>query len=97
MDFRPMADRVLVRRAEANTKTSAGFIIPDSVAEQDNRGTVVAIGPGRLLKHGDVVPIDEIRVNDMVMYDDGSAIPVKVNGENLLVIKEENIIAIVGS
>ena len=95
MDFRPMADRVLVRRAEAETKTVSGFFIPDVAAEQANKGTVVSVGPGRALKDGRIIPITDIVIDDIVMFTPGAGIPVKVNGEALLVLKEEEILAVV--
>ena len=89
-----MSDRVLVKRADAENKTASGFIIPDAALEKTNRGTVVAMGPGRSLKDGRVVPIADISIGDVVMFE-GNGINVKVDGEQLVVLKEEEIIAIV--
>jgi chaperonin GroES len=94
MNFTPMADRLLVRRAEAETKTASGFFIPEVMVEKANRGTVLAIGPGRSLKDGRVIPVEDVKVGDTVMFE-GNGINVKVNGEPLVVLKEQEIIAIV--
>jgi chaperonin GroES len=96
MDFRPMADRVLVQRAEPETKTASGLFIPDSTVEAANKGTVIAVGPGKLLKDGRVVPVADIVINDVVMFGAGAGIPVKVNGEDFLVLTQDELIAIVG-
>jgi chaperonin GroES len=95
MNFKPMADRVLVRRLEAETTTSSGFIIPDAAVERANRGVVLAMGPGRLAKDGAVVPIADIQIGDTVMFE-GLGTNVKVDGEEYVVLKEQEIIAIVG-
>ena len=89
-----MADRVLVRRADAETKTASGFFIPDSSVEKANKGTVIAMGPGKSTKDGVIIPIADIQVNDVVMFSQGAGISVKVNGEDFLVLKEEEIFAI---
>jgi chaperonin GroES len=94
MIFKPMADRVLIRRVDPETRTSAGFIIPDTSVVKANRGTVVAVGPGKLLKDGKVVPIADVKVGDVIMFE-GIGINVKINGEQLVVLQEEEIIAIV--
>lgn len=94
MIFKPMADRVVVRRVEPETRTSSGFIIPDTSVVKANRGTVIAVGPGKLLKDGRIVPIADINIGDVIMFE-GIGINVKVNGEQLVVLKEEEIIAIV--
>ena len=91
-----MADRVLVRCAEPETKTASGLFIPNSEEEKANKGTVIAVGPGKLLKDGRPVPVADIVINDVVMFGAGAGIPVKVNGEDFLVLKEDELIAIVG-
>ena len=95
MNFKPILDRILVRRVEAETKTASGFIIPDAAVERANRGTVLAVGPGRPLKDGTVVSVADIAVGDIVMFE-GNGINVKVDGEELVVLKEDEIIAVVG-
>jgi chaperonin GroES len=94
MNFKPMADRVLIRRLDPETKTASGIFIPDSSVEKANRGTVVAVGPGRNTKDGRVIPVADVNVGDVIMFE-GNGINVKVDGEQLVVLKEEEIIAIV--
>lgn len=94
MNFRPMLDRVLIQQAEAETKTASGFIIPDAVVEKANKGTVIAMGPGRSIKDGQVIPIANIKVGDLIMFE-GKGIPITVNGQQMIVLKEDEIIAIV--
>ena len=94
MNFRPILDRLLIRRLESETRTRSGFIIPDASVEKANKGTVIAMGPGKPLKDGTVVPIANINVGDVVMFE-GNGINVKVDGEALVVLREEDIIAIV--
>ena len=91
-----MLDNLLVRRADAETKTKSGFFIPDASVGKPNTGTVLAMGPGRANKAGVVIPIAEIKLNDVVMFNQGSGIPVKVDGEDYIVLREEEIFAIVG-
>lgn len=93
MDFKPMFDRVLIKQSDAETVTASGFIIPDSSVEQANTGTVMATGPGKTSKDGTIVPLT-VQTNDKIMFMPGSAIKVKVNGSEMLVLKEEDIIAI---
>lgn len=94
MDFRPMFDRVLIKQADAETVTSSGFIIPDASVEKANSGTVIAAGPGKIAKDGTVVALT-VQVGEKIMFMPGSSIKVKVDGIELLVLKEEDIIAIV--
>lgn len=96
MNFKPMLDNVLVRLNEAETKTASGFIIPDASVEKPNTGTVLAVGPGKANKAGVVIPIAGIEVNNVVMFSQGAGIPVKVDGNDYVVLKEEEIFAIVG-
>jgi len=93
MEFRPMFDRVLVKQSDAETVTASGFIIPDALVEKVNTGTVIAIGPGKASKNGTIVPL-AVQANDKIMFMPGSAIKVKVNGNEMLVLKEEDIIAV---
>jgi len=96
MNFKPILDNVLVRRNDAETKTASGFFIPDASVGKPNTGTVMAMGPGKANKAGIVVPIAEIAVDNVVMFNNGAGIPVKVDGEEYIVLKEEEIFAIVG-
>jgi chaperonin GroES len=95
MDFKPTLDRVLVRRAPKETTTSAGFIIPDAATERANKGTVLALGPGKISKDGVLIPIVDITIDSVIMFNQNAGTNVTVNGEELLVLKEEEIIAIV--
>jgi chaperonin GroES len=96
MFFRPMGDRVLVDQDPVETYTSAGFYIPETVAEQVNRGTIVAVGPGKLSKDGTTIPVDEnLKVNERILFAPGSGLKVTVSGADYLVLKEEEVIAIV--
>jgi chaperonin GroES len=95
MDYRPMHDRIVVRQDEAETRTSAGFIIPDAAAKQTNTGVIVACGPGRVNKDGVTIPMT-VKAGDKIMFPLGTGIKVTVGGEALLVMKEEDLLAIVG-
>lgn len=94
MNFRPMFDRVLVKQADPETKTSSGFIIPDASVEKANKGTVVSVGPGKVTKDGVTLPMT-VTVGENVMFIPGAGIKVKVDEYDLLVMNEEDIIAIV--
>lgn len=94
MNYKPMFDRVVILQDEAETVTSAGFIIPDSSAEKANTGRVLATGPGRVTKDGITIPMT-VQVDSKVMFPVGAGIKVRVNGTEALVLKEDEIIAIV--
>ena len=94
MNFKPTLDRLLVSRLEAETKTSSGFIIPDASVGKSNRGEVLAMGPGRINKDGVTIPISDIQVGDVVMFE-GIGISVKVDGKDYIILKEQEVIAIV--
>lgn len=89
-----MLDRVLVQRLEAETKTTSGLFIPEASVEKANRGKVVAIGPGRFSKDGKIIPVTDINIGDVVMFE-GNGISIKVDGEQLVILKENEIIGIV--
>jgi chaperonin GroES len=94
MKFRPLHDRVLVRRVEADTKTAGGIIIPDSAQEKPQEGEVVAAGPGTR-EDGAFVALD-VKPGDKVLFGKWSGTEVTVDGEELLIIKESDILGIVG-
>ena len=95
MSFRPTDDRILVDQDPVEEKTSSGFFIPVTGANAVNRGTVISVGPGRYTKNGDArIPID-ITVNDRVLFAPGSGLQVKVEGVTYLILKEDEILAIV--
>jgi len=93
MNIRPLHDRVIVRRQEEERTSAGGILIPDSATEKPIRGTVIAIGKGKILDSGDVRPLD-VKVGDQVLFGKYSGSEVKVNNEDLLVLREEDIIAI---
>jgi chaperonin GroES len=95
MAFRPLHDRVVVRRIEADQKTAGGIIIPDSAQEKPSEGEVVAVGDGARDEDGDRIPMD-VKVGDRVLFGKWSGTEVKINGEDLLIMKESDIMGIVG-
>ena len=95
MNFRPLHDRVLVRRVEAEEKTAGGIIIPDTAKEKPQEGEVVAVGPGARDDSGKVQPLD-VKAGDRILFGKWSGTEVKVNGEDLLIMKESDILGIVG-
>ncbi|MET0226111.1 MAG: co-chaperone GroES [Dokdonella sp.] len=94
MKLRPLHDRVIIKRLEAETKSAGGIVIPDSAAEKPIKGEVVAAGTGKILEDGKVRPI-AVKVGDIVLFGKYSGTEVKVDGEELLVMREEDIVAVV--
>ena len=94
MAFRPLHDRVVVRRLEAEQKTAGGIIIPDTAKEKPQEGEVVAVGPGARDENGKLVPLD-VRVGDRVLFGKWSGTEVKIDGQDLLIMKESDIMGIV--
>lgn len=94
MSFRPLHDRVLVRRVEAEEKTAGGIIIPDSAKEKPAEGIVVSVGTGARNEAGVVTPL-EVKAGDRVLFGKWSGTEVKVDGEDLLIMKESDILGIV--
>lgn len=95
MKFRPLHDRVLVRRVEEDTKTAGGIIIPDSAQEKPSQGEVVAVGNGTRADDGKVTPLD-VKPKDKVLFGKWSGNEVTVDGEELLIMKESDILGIIG-
>jgi chaperonin GroES len=95
MAFRPLHDRVLVRRIEAEEKTAGGIIIPDSAKEKPSEGEIVAVGSGLRADDGKVTPLD-VKPGDRVLFGKWSGTEVKLDGEDLLIMKESDIMGIVG-
>jgi chaperonin GroES len=93
MKIRPLHDRVLVRRQDEETKTAGGIVLPGSAQEKPMQGTVIAIGNGKILSDGTVRSLD-IKVNDMVLFGKYAGTEIKVNGEDLLMMREEDILAV---
>ncbi|MCP5401647.1 MAG: co-chaperone GroES [Novosphingobium sp.] len=94
MSFRPLHDRVLVRRVEAEEKTAGGIIIPDSAKEKPAEGEIVAVGSGARSEDGKVTPLD-VKEGDRVLFGKWSGTEVSVNGEELLIMKESDILGVV--
>ena len=93
MGFRPLHDRVLVRRVEAEEKTAGGIIIPDTAKEKPSQGEVIAVGPGGRDESGKLIPID-IQVGDRVLFGKWSGTEVKIDGQELLIMKESDIMGV---
>ena len=94
MTFRPLHDRVLVRRVEADTKTAGGIIIPDTAKEKPQEGEVIAIGPGARNESGKLVPLD-VKVGDRILFGKWSGTEIRIDGEELLIMKESDVMGIV--
>ena len=94
MEIRPLHDRVIVRRVEEKKTTSSGLIIPDSSTEKPSRGEVVAAGNGRISSQGDLIPLD-VKVGDTVMFGQYSGSEITVGEEKLLVMSEDEIVAVI--
>ncbi|MFN6952412.1 MAG: co-chaperone GroES [Albidovulum sp.] len=95
MAFRPLHDRVLVRRIEAEEKTAGGIIIPDNAKEKPSEGEIIAVGEGNRDDDGDRIPLD-VKVGDRVLFGKWSGTEVKVDGEDLIIMKESDIMGILG-
>ena len=93
MKFRPLGDRVVVRRIKEEQKTAGGIIIPDTVAEKPQEGEVISVGPGALDDSGKRVP-SEVKAGDYVLFGKWSGTEVKVDGEDLLIMKESDIMGV---
>ncbi|HRN89776.1 MAG TPA: co-chaperone GroES, partial [Hyphomicrobium sp.] len=93
MKFRPLHDRVVVKRVEEDTKTAGGIIIPDTAKEKPQQGEVVAVGPGARDEQGKVVAL-EVQPGDRVLFGKWSGTEVKIDGEDLLIMKESDILGI---
>jgi chaperonin GroES len=94
MKFKPMHDRVLVRRIEQEEKTSGGIIIPDTAKEKPMEGQVIAVGPGGRDGTGKLIPID-VKTGDRVLFGKWSGTEVKIDGEELLIMKESDIMGVI--
>jgi chaperonin GroES len=94
MKFRPLHDRVVVRRITAEEKTAGGIIIPDTVKEKPMEGEVIAVGPGARNEHGEIVVLD-VKEGDRILFGKWSGTEVKLDGEELLIMKESDIMGII--
>ena len=94
MNFRPLHDRVVIRRLTAEEKTTGGIIIPDTAQEKPMQGEVIAVGPGARNEQGQLVPLD-VRAGDRILFGKWSGTEVKLDGEELLIMKESDIMGII--
>ena len=93
MNFRPLHDRVLVRRVEAEEKTAGGIIIPDTAKEKPQEGEVVAAGSGARNEQGQVTPLD-VKAGDRILFGKWSGTEVKLEGEDLIIMKESDVLGV---
>ena len=93
MGFRPLHDRVLVRRVEAEEKTAGGIIIPDSAKEKPQEGEVVSVGTGARADDGKITPLD-VKTGDKILFGKWSGTEIKIDGEELLIMREEEVLGI---
>ena len=94
MNIRPLQDRVIVKRMEEETTSAGGIVLPDSATEKSIRGEVIAVGPGKILESGEKRPLD-ISVGDTVLFGKYSGTEVKLDDEDLLVMREEDIMGVI--
>ena len=96
MNIRPLHDRVVVKRIEDKETVQGGIIIPDTAKEKPQEGEVVSVGPGKRLEDGKLIPLD-VKVGDRVLFGkySGSEVPVKLNGEDLVIMREDEILGVI--
>jgi chaperonin GroES len=94
MAFRPLGDRVLVKRVEEEQKTKGGIIIPDTAKEKPQEGEVIAVGPGARDENGKIQPLD-VKTGDRILFGKWSGTEVKIDGEDLLIMKESDILGVI--
>jgi chaperonin GroES len=94
MNLRPLHDRVIVKRLDQETKTASGIVLPEAAAEKPDQGRILAVGNGKVTEDGKVRPL-EVKVGDIVLFGKYSGQTVKVEGDELLVMREEDIMAVV--
>ncbi len=94
MKFRPLHDRVLIRRVESEEKTAGGIIIPDTAKEKPMEGEVIAVGPGARDEAGKLVPLD-VKAGDRILFGKWSGTEIKVDGEDLLIMKESDVLGVI--
>jgi chaperonin GroES len=93
MKFRPLHDRIVVKRIDAEEKTAGGIIIPDTAKEKPQQGEVIAVGPGARNEAGQLVPLD-VKAGDIVLFGKWSGTEVKIDGQDLLIMKESDIMGV---
>ncbi|MCJ8521474.1 chaperonin GroES [Pseudorhizobium tarimense] len=94
MTFRPLHDRILVRRVDSQEKTKGGIIIPDTAKEKPQEGEVIAVGPGARNEQGQVVALD-VKVGDRILFGKWSGTEIKIDGEDLLIMKESDVMGVI--
>jgi chaperonin GroES len=94
MSFRPLHDRVVVRRVDSEEKTAGGIIIPDTAKEKPSEGVIVSVGPGARDESGKIVPLD-VKEGDRILFGKWSGTEVKLNGQDLLIMKESDIMGVI--
>jgi chaperonin GroES len=94
MKIRPLQDRVIVRRLEEEEKTKGGIIIPDTAKEKPQEGKVIAVGKGKVTEDGKVIPLD-VKAGDKILFGKYSGTEIKVEGEELLIMREEDILGVI--
>ncbi|TKT75822.1 co-chaperone GroES [Aquamicrobium sp. LC103] len=94
MAFRPLHDRILVRRIEADEKTAGGIIIPDTAKEKPQEGEVIAVGPGARNEAGQLQPLD-VKVGDRILFGKWSGTEIKLDGEDLIIMKESDVMGVI--
>ena len=94
MKFRPLHDRIVVKRIDAEEKTAGGIIIPDTAKEKPQQGEVIAVGPGARNEAGQLVPLD-VKAGDIVLFGKWSGTEVKIDGQDLLIMKESDIMGVI--
>ena len=94
MKIRPLHDRVIVKRLEEERKTASGIVIPDAAAEKPDQGTILSVGPGKRDEHGKPIALD-VKVGDRVLFGKYAGQTVKIDGEELLVMREEDLMGVV--
>ena len=94
MTFRPLHDRILVRRIVADEKTAGGIIIPDTAKEKPQEGEVIAVGPGARDEHGKLTPLD-VKAGDRILFGKWSGTEIKLDGEDLIIMKESDVMGVI--
>lgn len=94
MKFRPLHDRVVVKRVDSETKSAGGIIIPDTAAEKPMQGKIIAVGPGARAESGEIVKLD-VKKGDTVLFGKWSGTEVKIDGDDLLIMKESDIMGVI--
>ena len=94
MKIKPLGDRILIKPSESEDKTKGGIIVPDTAKEKSQEGTVVAVGEGKMLEDGKVVPI-KVKKGDKVIYAKYSGTEIEINGQDHLILRDEDVLAIV--